>query len=141
MISKKLTYKLINVVVILVMLSHITFMHNLFKNYVLCFGSDGHIQIENINDCEECTGLDILNTATSTENVTIQNLDCEDIPLDEHCFEENQFLSKKNILAITEIKSKVTTTTPNREVTFINLNTNPTNNHILESYTTVSLTI
>ena len=125
----------------LVMFSHITFMHNLVQNYVLCFGNDGHIQIENANDCEECTSVDIITSLTGVKNTIIHNLDCKDIPLDEHCFEDNQFVSKNNTILISDVKSKVTTITSNREVTFVSLNTKPSNNHILESYTTVSLTI
>ena len=36
-----LMYKITNVLLILVMLSHITFMHSIVHDYVLCYGDDG----------------------------------------------------------------------------------------------------
>ncbi len=137
----KFLYKSINIVLILMMFSHTSFFHEYLQNYVLCFGNDGHIQIENINDCEECTNLDFL-TTTYPGKIIVQSSDCEDIPLDEHCFEENQFISQRNIISTIGIQLPVISfLSSGKKVLFYNLDFTSTNNPILENYKKVSLTI
>ncbi len=137
----KFPHKLVNIVLILMMFSHTSFFHEYLQNYVLCFGIDGHIQIENVNECEECSKLDFFITNT-LEQVIVQNLDCEDIPLDKHCFEENQFISQRNLISTIGIQLPVISfLSSGKKVLFYNLDFKSTINPTLENYKKVSLTI
>jgi len=135
-------YKITSVIIILVMLSHITFMHNIVHDYVICYGDDGHIEIENVNDCTECTPPSMFD-GQETPSSQLSSKDCEDVSLDVNCFEEEQYVSKNNISINRSIlKSKMFSfqISNHENNTFLN-NKNVLENNILESYTNISLLI
>jgi hypothetical protein len=106
---------------------------------VVCFGTDGHIAVEKVNECDECTEAEFL----TSSDIEVRRADCEDISLDQNCFEINQFVAKnkidisKNIYELTEILSE-----PKTEKKYhCSINNNKDKNLILKNYTTVSLLI
>ncbi|MFH1528977.1 MAG: hypothetical protein ABIJ40_11380 [Bacteroidota bacterium] len=138
--------KVINVFLLFSMLSHVTFLHNYFDNYILCYGADGRIAIENANDFSECEGVKIFDKEVRPNNTgatTVDNTDCEDVSLDENCFEENQFLSKNKIVIPDYIlkTNQLVLPSENEVNSFHQIDFNLTDNTILENYTTVSLLI
>ncbi len=96
--NKKKSHKIINIILLVTMFSHLTFFHEYFQDYVICFGNDGHITIENLDDCNECSGLDYFDLFSSTQNVIIEDIDCKDIALDDNCFEDETFITKNKVL-------------------------------------------
>ncbi len=137
-----LQYRVTNIVLMLVMLSHITFMHNIAYDYVLCYGNDGHIEIENVNESENCKNHSLFEVA-KTITTYISSIDCEDVSLDENCFEEEQFIFNKrvNTYAVILKNNIFISLTENRKKATDKIETNRFENNVLESYTTVSLII
>jgi hypothetical protein len=92
--------KLINIFLILTMLSHVTYFHDILDNYVICYGTDGHVEIENINNPSDCIistqEQNNLPNEISFKN-NYQDNNCNDISLHSNCFEDSQFLSDKKI--------------------------------------------
>jgi len=91
---------IINIFLIVALLSHVTYFHELLDNYVLCYGTDGHIAIENINDSSDCINpSQKINNFQNELNITsnYQDNNCNDISLHSNCFEDNQFLLDKKI--------------------------------------------
>ena len=110
MINRKLN-KVISILIAFSMLGHITIIHYQLNNTVVCYKDGGKINIEQKNTFSCCS--DISETNEESNTVKIDNPDeCKDIPLDELCFEENQFIPKKNItvykLAIVNFLSGLT---------------------------------
>ena len=138
----QLRYKITSIIIILVMLSHITFMHNLVHDYILCYGNDGHIEIENVNDCTECAPHSMFDTE-ATSSSQISSKDCDDVSLDINCFEEEQYISKnKTSIDRNTLKSKMFSfQIGNSENNSVLNNKNILENNILESYTNISLLI
>ena len=89
-----------HILLILTLISHLSFFHNLLDNYVICSGSDGHIAIENVNDCDECSNIQF-NGYTKT--VEFSSQDCEDTALDQNCFEDDEFIPKDRIVITANI--------------------------------------
>ncbi len=89
----------VNAIIIFSILSHVTLIHTFAKDLVVCLNEEnGNVKIEKINDCEECKiPLEVLYNSSLVEK-SISDIDCEDIPLDEFCFEENQLMPKIDIL-------------------------------------------
>jgi len=125
---------------ILVILSHITFMHNVVHDYVVCYGNDGHIQVENVDDCGSCDTHSIFDIEEiSTSQFSSKN--CEDVSLGINCFEEEQYISQNKIsINRTILQSEMHLF----KIEDIENTSNQKNNSILknktlESYTTISL--
>ncbi len=132
----------INVIIIISILSHVTLLHTFAKDLVVCLNDNGNVKIEKINDCEECTtSLEVLLNSGFNKK-SISDIDCEDIPLDEFCFEENQLLPKADVLFW---KLFVTAIVPNineyTAVNYIVISGESSYNFILQNYTSVSLLI
>lgn len=93
-----MNYNFINksthILLLLIFVSHLTFAHELVSEYVICTGTDGHVAVENVNECDDCK---VMKYAESTNEVELQQQDCEDVAIDENCFEEEQFLPKDKI--------------------------------------------
>jgi len=125
------------------LLWHIIFMHSVWNDYVICFEPDGNIEIENVNDCEECSiGLE--------ESMLIESgialiIDCEciDISLAGNCSEDEPLPIKNRVsIDVGKLKNNI----PGFQIYTNNrfpIKSNPTlpANYILENYTTVSLII
>ncbi|MBT8378864.1 MAG: hypothetical protein KJN64_06525 [Ignavibacteria bacterium] len=135
-------FKFINVVIVISLLSHLTILHNFLEDYVICYGTDGHIAVENVNDCDECPSID-LSTLDYFANEEVKKPECEDISIDQHCFEGNQFIINNNIdLPSTILVLNAVFSKSKDEIKFYySPNTNNNKNQILDSYTTVSLLI
>ena len=139
--SNQFGFKFINILIVISLLSHLTILHNFLEDYVICYGSDGHIAVENVNDCVECPSIDF-STLDYSAIEGVKNSECEDISLDQHCFAENQFITKNNvdlpnfIIAIKTVLSRQ----ENQVNRYHSLNNNNIN-RILDSYTTISLLI
>ena len=82
------------------LLSHVTYFHDLLDNYVVCYGTDGHIAIENIIDSSDCINPSQKNSNFQNElNISsnYEDNNCNDISLHSNCFEDSQFLLDKKI--------------------------------------------
>ena len=133
---------IVSIILLVTLLSHITFMHSVVQNFVLCYGNDGHIQIEDVNDSESCESHSTFESEETT-TVYINSADCEDVNLNENCFEEEQFISKNRIAINCDVLRSKNFSVRN-ENWKNNFNKNyqtKFGNNILESYTTVSLII
>jgi len=110
------------------------------SEYVLCIGSDGHIAIENVNDCEECGDIQYNG---DTNSVEFNSQDCEDVALDQNCFEDAQFIPKdKIVIAANIVKLATILDNSHNEKEFNHPYINRDfENPALESYTTISLQI
>ena len=124
------------------MLSHLTFMHSFVQNYIICYGSDGHIQIENVNDCGSCENHPIFESAEITISY-LSSTDCNDVSLDENCLDDAQFFSKNKITinAGNQKNNIFIFRSGNHKRTLNKIDTITFGNNILENYTTVSLII
>ena len=137
------TKRSISLALIITILWHIVIVHNVFQNYVICYGNDGHIEIENPLECENCSYpvQDYLLVAGG--NTVLNNNDCEDMSLDENCFDDNQFITKNNVnFSLILIKSNFIKIQPEQINNLFKVITNEiTRNNILSNYSTVSLQI
>ena len=139
-----MNYNFINksthILLLLIFISHLTFAHDLMSEYVLCTGSDGHIAIEKVDDCTECNNV---NYFDQTDGVEIKQQSCEDVSLEENCFEEEQFLPKSKIVLSTYITTFafIPIETYNNKDKFYSNNFYQLIDQPLENYTTVSLII
>ncbi|MDZ7765843.1 MAG: hypothetical protein U5K00_15740 [Melioribacteraceae bacterium] len=133
--------KATHILLLIIFISHLTFAHELMSEYVICTGTDGHVAIENVNECDDCN--DINYYVEPTNDVEIKQQDCEDVALYENCFEEEQFLPKdKMILSFYSITISVLPEPAEDQRCKTNLNDySKLSDPILESYTTVSLII
>ena len=86
--KKIFTKRYINLTLIFTILWHIVIVHNIFQNYVICYGNDGHIEIENALECENCSVPGKSDISLLGGNTVLNNNDCEDMSLDENCFDE-----------------------------------------------------
>lgn len=140
LMKSKIINKSINILLMLVFISHFTFAHELTSGFILCKGNDSHLAIEKINDFlkSNASGLSMQN------NQECSNTDCEDISLHENCFEKEQTLPKTRVnlsdgnlnivfilsMSFYDLDYKFTSTTINKST-----------KSILENRTTVSLII
>lgn len=138
----QLRYKITSTILILVILSHITFIHNIMHNYVICYGNDGHIEVENINECDDCTPHSMFNDKEESSS-KLTTKDCEDVSLDINCFEEEQYISQNKILINRTILESDMFLFQDKDLENISIQKEKTifENKILESYTTISLLI
>jgi len=139
-----MNYNFINksthILLLLIFVSHLTFFHNLLDEYVICSGNDGHIAIENANDCDECNDIQFTG---ETKSLELSSQDCEDVALDQNCFEDAQFIPKDKIVVTANIVKLATIFEDSYNEkefnhTYINQDFE---NQILESYSTISLLI
>lgn len=132
--------KITSVVLIFMLLSHIIFMHSFLENYVICHGTDGHIEIENVGDSASC---DDHSLAEYVSNSKISNADCKDFSLEENCLSDEQLIFKNQIKFNAGIQKEEAFISEfkNKYLTFIMIETNIYSNNILENYSTISLLI
>ena len=135
-------YKIINIVLILVMLSHASFLHEYLQNYIICYEPNGDVQIENINDCDECTNLNITIPVPITNQSSIDKTDCIDFPLEGDYINHHQFIPNSSKVQLTKniLFSEPIFIRSEQKKYYTNLKTT-CNNLILEHYTSVSLII
>ncbi len=135
-------YRITSMILILVILSHITFMHNLVHDYVICYGNDGHVEVENINECDDCTPHSMFDIQEASSS-QLSSKDCEDVSLDINCFEEEQYISQnKTSINRTILKSTMFSfQADDSENIFTQKDKKIIKNKILESYTTILLLI
>lgn len=140
MMKRNLRHKIINFFLLLVLFSHLTFIHDVIKNYVLCYGTDGHIAIEKVNECIECPEV---NNFIELGYPSINCVNCEDVSLDQTCIADGQFLAKnKEVISSKKIITSVNILKPDSRVnTFLSLDLPQNINPILQNYSTVSLLI
>ena len=100
--KKTVLHKVINLMLLLVMLSHLSYFHQLLETYVVCYGSDGHIEIENIEDNSSCSSSGLNQTKTHITSVMFESNDCDDVKLGEQCIEDLPYLvgNKLNFIQI-----------------------------------------
>jgi len=138
--------KYISVFLLLSMLSHTTYLHDYLENYVLCYGVDGHVAIENVDDCSDCSIISTLIIpigASQYSKIFSANEDCQDFSLNSECFEENEFLivnktaksysSSISLLELPRLNQK--------SISSGIINSSEISNLILQNYTTVLLII
>lgn len=92
--------KLINIFLLVVFVSHLTFAHEFVAEYVICTDSEGTVSIQKCYDCTDCS------TSGSQQNISSTNSvkqDCDDVHLGENCFEHEQFLHKDKVIITTFI--------------------------------------
>jgi len=117
-------------------------MHTIVHDYLLCYGTDGHIEIENVNVLSDCAPHSILDIqATSSTKLSSNN--CKDISFDENCFEEEEYLTQDKTSINRNIQK-------NKKFSFPKWNLgnnsclksfNVLENNILENYSNISLLI
>ena len=128
------------------MISHLTYLHDFLDNYILCYGNDGHVAVENTNDSSDCESNSFsieFEPNYLSDNATFHDDNCNDVSLHNNCVEDNQFLldNKTSIPFNTHViaqrfprtKQKLKYSEIKEHLSIIN--------PILESYTTVSLII
>ena len=93
--SNNFINKSTHIFLLLTLVSHLTLAHDLISEYVLCTGSDGHVAIENVNECEECSNIQF-NGDTKLVVISIQ--DCEDVALDQNCLKMMNLFPKIKLL-------------------------------------------
>lgn len=132
--------KATHILLLITFISHLTFAHELMSEYVICNGTDGHVAIENVNDCDDCNDINYLEP---TNDVEIKQQDCEDVSLNKNCFEEEQFQPKDKIIIsfYSIIISVLPEPTEDQRINFNYINHYKITDPILENYTTVSLII
>lgn len=132
--------KSIHILLLLIFVSHLTFFHNLLDDYVICSGNDGHIAIENANECDECSDIQFNGY---TKSVELSSQDCKDVALNQNCFEDAQFIPKDKIFVTANIvKLGTILDNSHKEKEFNHSYINHDfENPILERYTSVSLLI
>lgn len=125
------------------MLSHITYLHDLLDSYVLCYGSDGHIAIESLDDCNDCKNISSSHYVANEFSTLIQENNCNDLSINNNCFEDAQFLlDKKNITSINLNCFIQQLPRLHQKEIFSNiLNSPEVLNQTLHNYSTVSLLI
>ncbi|VAX15509.1 hypothetical protein MNBD_IGNAVI01-3030 [hydrothermal vent metagenome] len=140
----KVINKIISISLIVIMFSHLTFLHNFFQDYVLCNELDGNVTVENINEHAAFS-----NSSSSAISITAgQSIydvnNCQDTLLDEYCIDENGFIPKDKVDLNVNLANTWETITPSENEFKIYKFVDKTllkENHILKNYSTVSLLI
>ncbi|MCF6271013.1 MAG: hypothetical protein L3J41_14970 [Melioribacteraceae bacterium] len=131
----------INTILIFVMLSHITLMHSVVENYFVCYGNDGHIEVENINNNKNCADHSTIEDI-KTNALSFSIADCDDVNFSDNCFEEDQFIFNHKIsLEVNQGKSILFFLNEKDSRIFHTNFSNKFKNNILESYSKISLLI
>ncbi len=140
----KILNKIISVSLIIIMISHLTILHHILQDYVLCNGADGHVAIENVNECESCSNISSFTIFTLAGQSFTDVDGCQDTRLDENCIDENEFIPKNRINLNVDLVYTSETNTPTqnewKKYKFTDKDFCK-ENHILKNYTTVSLLI
>ncbi|NOX66341.1 MAG: hypothetical protein GXO85_11280 [Chlorobi bacterium] len=140
----KVLNKIINISLIVIMISHLTFLHNIFQDYVLCNGVDGHVTVENIDESAACSNSFSF-AASIAVGQSIYDVDnCQDTRLDENCIDEDVFIPKDKVDLNVDLANTWETITPTENEFKIYKSVDKDlfkENHILKNYTTVSLLI
>lgn len=140
----KILNKIISVSLIVIIVGHLTIFHHILQDYVLCYGADGHVAIENVDECASCSNISSFTISVLAGQSFTDIDDCEDIRLDENCINENEFIPKDKINLNVELASTWETITPTENEFKIYKSVDKglfKENHILKNYTTVSLLI
>ncbi len=136
--------KIISVSLIIILVSHITFLHNIMQDYVLCKGADGHVAVENIEETYSCPNSLSFEISIYTGQSIFNVNSCEDTRFDENCIEESEFIPQSNSNSTIDLTSNCEIVQPTKN-TFKNYKFIVKDlfdkNYILQNYTTVSLLI
>jgi hypothetical protein len=115
------------------------------ENYVVCYGFDGHVEVENINNSYECSSIDMMRSSSYMGEIVVSNSDCKDVSLGVNCFENDIIISENKTSSRIDIQKYIThilSFDANKNIpTFNFFNSIKIINNILENYTTVSLLI
>ncbi len=128
--------RVINVLLLIIIISHISFIHLLQAEYLICTEIDGETVIETYDECGE--NSDLIKNETEIKSET-----CQDNPITENCFETEQYFQKTKILQKTFV-SDITYITESikKGYNFIPVvNLLISQNQSVENYATVSLLI
>ncbi len=128
--------RVINILLLIIIISHISFIHLLQAEYLICTEIDGETAIETYDECDE--NSDLIKTETEIKSET-----CQDNPITENCFETEQYFQKTKILQKTFV-SDITYITESikKGYNFIPVvNLLISQNQSVENYATVSLLI
>jgi hypothetical protein len=109
----------------------------------LCYGHDGHVATEKLSDCDECSNIDLDSFTEFNTNIYFDYDDCEDFPIMNSCFEDNEFvLGKRENVRINLIANLKYIPKPEPKIKHLRT-TNQTilKDSILENYSTISLLI
>ena len=72
----------------------------MLQSYILCFGEDGRVVLENLNSEQFCcnySNSDLFNLFYSSASFYKDHNNCEDISLTESCDEEKLIIKVKNV--------------------------------------------
>ncbi len=135
------SYKITSIILVLVMFSHFTFMHTIIHDYVLCYGNDGHVEIENVSECLDCSPHSMLDTQVNSTQLSSNQ--CNDKSIDDNCFEEEEYLTQNKTLINRSIQKSKKLSFPkwDPENSSSLKNINVLENNILENYSNISLLI
>ncbi len=128
--------RVVNVLLLIIIISHISFIHLLQAEYLVCTEVDGETVIETYDECGE--NSDLIKNETK-----IKSESCQDNPIAENCFETEQYFQKTKILQKTFV-SEITyiTESVGKGYKFIPYdNLLLSQNQSVENYATVSLLI
>ncbi len=128
--------RVINILLLIIIISHISFIHLLQAEYLICTEIDGETAIETYDECDE--NSDLIKNETEIKSET-----CQDNPITENCFETEQYFQKTKILQKTFV-SDITYITESikKGYNFIPVvNLLISQNQSVENYATVSLLI
>jgi len=128
--------RVINILLLIIIISHISFIHLLQAEYLICTEIDGETAIETYDECDE--NSDLIKNETEIKSET-----CQDNPITENCFETEQYFQKTKILQKTFV-SDITYITESikKGYNFIHVvNLLISQNQSVENYATVSLLI
>jgi hypothetical protein len=134
--------KKINLILILLMVSHVTFLHDLIDNYDVCFRNDGLISIKDHNDLSH-NQIEFLQNNNSNIKHSVRSNNCDDVCISNECFENGAFtISYKSNISAQLNFSILQLTKQYQESEILYTSSNYLfNNLILQSYSTVSLII
>ena len=82
--------RVINILLLIIIISHISFIHLLQAEYLICTEIDGETAIETYDECDE--NSDLIKNETEIKSET-----CQDNPITENCFETEQYFQKTTL--------------------------------------------
>lgn len=130
--------KSINILLITLFFTHAAFMHHILDSFVHCSTENGQLTLEYIH--ENSSNVICLGNTDST--CSHNNFGCEDVSLDQNCFEYGQVISKDKTFFVYVIQLYVLHIHSAKPKSFYCLPVNyQLKNPILENYSTISLLI
>ncbi|MBU1098081.1 MAG: hypothetical protein KKB34_16475 [Bacteroidetes bacterium] len=141
--NSNFTHKFTTVLLLFTIIGHATFFHHVIDKYFVCYGADGHVAIEKVNECENCSDNHYLIEQNAVKTASINNNNCIDVSLHDFCYEANQYITKNIILIPSLLPQNYSNIFQPDEKTILSFLTynylfrNPP----LHNYTTVSLLI